>query len=158
MNKRFSSSPLPFRGSKRYYIKRFREVLTQANDIDTVVDLFGGSGLLSRVAKDMLPNCRVIYNDFDHYDQRLANVANTNALLRSIAPLVATVPDNKKIPAETKKTILELCAEAEKKHAVDYITLSGSLLFSGNWAQSYEQRSIKLFVYPVAKLNYLAFA
>lgn len=103
MNKRFSNSPLPFRGSKRYYIKRFREVLTQANDIDTVVDLFGGSGLLSRVAKDMLPNCRVIYNDFDHYDQRLANVANTNALLRSIAPLVATVPDNKKIPAETKK-------------------------------------------------------
>lgn len=103
MNKRFSSSPLPFRGSKRYYIKRFREVLTQADDIDTVVDLFGGSGLLSRVAKDMLPNCRVIYNDFDHYDQRLANVANTNALLRSIAPLVATVPDNKKIPAETKK-------------------------------------------------------
>lgn len=103
MNKRFSSSPLPFRGSKRYYIKRFREVLAQADDIDTVVDLFGGSGLLSRVAKDMLPNCRVIYNDFDHYDQRLANVANTNALLRSIAPLVATVPDNKKIPAETKK-------------------------------------------------------
>ena len=103
MNKRFSSSPLPFRGSKRYYVKRFREVLAQAHDIDTVVDLFGGSGLLSRVAKDMLPNCRVIYNDFDHYDQRLANVANTNALLRSIAPLVATVPDNKKIPAETKK-------------------------------------------------------
>ena len=103
MNKRFSSPPLPFRGSKRYYIKRFREVLAQADDIDTVVDLFGGSGLLSRVAKDMLPNCRVIYNDFDHYDQRLANVANTNALLRSIAPLFATVPDNKKIPAETKK-------------------------------------------------------
>ena len=51
MNKRFSSSPLPFRGSKRYYIKRFREVLAQADDIDTVVDLFGGSGLLSRWQK-----------------------------------------------------------------------------------------------------------
>lgn len=154
MNKRFSSSPLPFRGSKRYYIKRFREVLTQANDIDTVVDLFGGSGLLSRVAKDMLPNCRVIYNDFDHYDQRLANVANTNALLRSIAPLVATVPDNKKIPAETKKTILELCAKAEKKHAVDYITLSGSLLFSGNWAQSYEQLSKQTMYNRMVKTDY----
>ena len=55
-------------------------------------------GLLSRVAKDSLPNCRVIYNDFDHYDERLANVGNTNALLRSIAPLLADVPDNKKNP------------------------------------------------------------
>lgn len=98
MIKRFSSSPLPFRGSKRYYVRRFREVLAQTQDIDTVVDLFGGSGLLSRVAKDTLPNCRVIYNDFDHYDTRLANAANTNALLRSIAPLLANVPDNKKSP------------------------------------------------------------
>lgn len=103
MNKRFSSSPLPFRGSKRYYVKRFREVLAQAQDIDTVVDLFGGSGLLSRVAKDTLPNCRVVYNDYDHYDERLANTPNTNALLRSIAPLLESVPDNKKVPAKTKK-------------------------------------------------------
>lgn len=102
MIKRFSSSPLPFRGSKRYYVRRFREVLAQTQDIDTVVDLFGGSGLLSRVAKDTLPNCRVIYNDFDHYDTRLANAANTNALLRSIAPLLVNVPDNKKVPTETK--------------------------------------------------------
>lgn len=56
MNKRFSSSPLPFRGSKRYYVKRFREVLAQAQDVEVIIDLFGGSGLLSRVAKDMLPN------------------------------------------------------------------------------------------------------
>lgn len=139
MIKRFSGSPLPFRGSKRYYVKRFREVLAQTQDIDTVVDLFGGSGLLSRVAKDSLPNCRVIYNDFDHYDERLANVPNTNALLRSIAPLLENIPDNKKVPTETKEKILELCAEAEKKHTVDYITLSASLLFSGNWAQSYEE-------------------
>ena len=139
MIKRFSGSPLPFRGSKRYYVKRFREVLAQTQDIDTVVDLFGGSGLLSRVAKDSLPNCRVIYNDFDHYDERLANVANTNTLLRSIAPLLEDIPDNKKVPTETKGKILELCAEAEKEHTVDYITLSASLLFSGNWAQSYEE-------------------
>ena len=36
MIKRFSSSPLPFRGSKRYYVRRFREVLAQTQDIDTV--------------------------------------------------------------------------------------------------------------------------
>lgn len=154
MIKRFSSSPLPFRGSKRYYVKRFREVLAQTQDIDTVVDLFGGSGLLSRVAKNSLPNCRVIYNDFDHYDERLANVANTNALLRSIAPLLADIPDNKKVPTETKETILRLCAEAEKKHPVDYITLSGSLLFSGNWAQSYEELSKQTMYNRMVKTDY----
>ena len=154
MIKRFSSSPLPFRGSKRYYVRRFREVLAQTQDIDTVVDLFGGSGLLSRVTKDTLPNCRVIYNDFDHYDTRLANAANTNALLRSIAQLLANVPDNKKVPAETKIKILELCAEEEKRHAVDYITLSGSLLFSGNWAQSYEELSKQTMYNRMVKTDY----
>lgn len=154
MIKRFSSSPLPFRGSKRYYVRRFREVLAQTQDIDTVVDLFGGSGLLSRVVKDTLPNCRVIYNDFDHYDTRLANAANTNALLRSIAPLLVNVPDNKKVPTETKIKILELCAEEEKRHAVDYITLSGSLLFSGNWAQSYEELTKQTMYNRMAKTDY----
>ena len=154
MIKRFSSSPLPFRGSKRYYIRRFREVLAQTQDIDTVVDLFVVSGLLSRVAKDTLPNCRVIYNDFDHYDTRLANAANTNALLRSIAPLLVNVPDNKKVPTETKIKILELCAEEEKRHAVDYITLSGSLLFSGNWAQSYEELSKQTMYNRMVKTDY----
>lgn len=154
MIKRFSSSPLPFRGSKRYYVRRFREVLAQTQDIDTVVDLFGGSGLLSRVAKDTFPNCRVIYNDFDHYDTRLANAANTNALLRSIAPLLVNVPDNKKVPTETKIKILELCAEEEKIHAVDYITLSGSLLFSGNWAQSYEELSKQTMYNRMVKTDY----
>lgn len=154
MIKRFSGSPLPFRGSKRYYVKSFREVLAQTQDIDTVVDLFGGSGLLSRVAKDSLPNCRVIYNDFDHYDERLANVANTNALLRSIAPLLENMPDNKKVPTETKEKILELCAEAEKKHTVDYITLSASLLFSGNWAQSYEELSKQTMYNRMVRTDY----
>lgn len=102
MIKRFSSSPLPFRGSKRYYVRRFREVLAQTQDIDTVVDLFGGSGLLSRVAKDTLPNCRVIYNDFDHYDIRLANAANTNALLRSIAHCWQMYQTTKKSPQKRK--------------------------------------------------------
>ena len=121
MIKRFSGSPLPFRGSKRYYVKRFREVLAQTQNIDTVVDLFGGSGLLSRVAKDSLPNCRVIYNDFDHYNERLANVDNTNALLRSIVPLLADVPDNKKSPQRRKKRYLNY-AQKRKRNTQSIIS------------------------------------
>ena len=136
MPRKYSIAPLPFRGSKRYYVKRFRKMLNKSHDIDTVVDLFGGSGLLSRVAKDELPACRVIYNDFDRYIDRLANIDHTNALLRSIRSLLINVPESKKLPAEVKKEVLTLMSKAEQKGPVDYITLSASLLFSGNYATS----------------------
>ena len=76
--KKYSTPPLPFRGNKRYFVKTFREVLSDLRDIDVVVDLFGGSGLLSRAAKDVLPHARVIYNDFDGYSKRLENIERTN--------------------------------------------------------------------------------
>ncbi len=145
MKKAFKTSPLPFRGQKRYYIKRFASVLARCEDITTVVDLFGGSGLLSRVAKDQLPNARVIYNDFDHFDMRVANIDRTNALCAQIAPLVAGVADNKRIPDEIKQQCLQLMRESEQTGAVDYITLSASLLFSGNWATSYDQFAKQTF-------------
>jgi len=125
MKKVFKTSPLPFRGQKRYYIKRFSSVLEQCEDITTVVDLFGGSGLLSRVAKDKLPNARVIYNDFDHFNKRVEMIDRTNALCAEIAPLVKGVEDNKR-----------------------------SLLFSGNWATSYEQFAKQTFYNRAVNTHY----
>lgn len=137
--KKYTGSPLPFRGSKRYYVKRFREVLQQVSDVDTVVDLFGGSGLLARVAKDTLPHCHVIYNDFDYYIDRIAKIGETNALLHEIEPLLTNIQRDKKVPPEVKRKALSLMLKYHQRGEVDYITLSASLLFSGNWAQSYEQ-------------------
>ncbi|MCM1310900.1 MAG: DNA adenine methylase [Bacteroides sp.] len=154
MKKAFKTSPLPFRGQKRYYIKRFASVLARCEDITTVVDLFGGSGLLSRVAKDQLPNARVIYNDFDRFDKRVANIDRTNALCAQIAPLVAGVADNKRIPDEIKQQCLQLMRESEKTGAVDYITLSASLLFSGNWATSYDQFAKQTFYNRAVNSHY----
>lgn len=145
MKKTFKTSPLPFRGQKRYYLKRFASVLERCKDITTVVDLFGGSGLLSRVAKDMLPNARVVYNDYDHFNRRVEMIDRTNALCAKIAPLVKGVDDNKRIPDDIKQQCLKLMREAEQTGAVDYITLSASLLFSGNWATSYEQFAKQTF-------------
>ena len=131
MKKVFKTSPLPFRGQKRYYIKRFSSVLEQCKDITTVVDLFGGSGLLSRVAKDKLPNARVIYNDFDHFNKRVEIIDRTNSLCAEIAPLVKGVEDNKRIPDDIKQQCLKLMRKYEQTGAVDYITLSASLLIYG---------------------------
>ena len=154
MKKAFKTSPLPFRGQKRYYIKRFASVLERCEDVTTVVDLFGGSGLLSRVEKDKLPNARVIYNDFDHFDQRVEMIDRTNALCSEIAPLVKGVEDNKRIPDDLKQECLKVMRKYEETGKVDYITLSASLLFSGNWATSYEQFAKQTFYNRTVNTHY----
>lgn len=57
------SAPLPFVGQKRMFAREFTKVLQQFPDDTIFVDLFGGSGLLSHIAKRKKPNARVIYND-----------------------------------------------------------------------------------------------
>lgn len=38
----YNAAPLPFMGQKRRFAKEFIKVLHTANDVNTVVDLFGG--------------------------------------------------------------------------------------------------------------------
>lgn len=52
MCRNFKCAPLPFMGQKRFFVRDFSEVLGKLKkEVDTVVDLFGGSGLLSHTAK-----------------------------------------------------------------------------------------------------------
>lgn len=58
------------------FLKHFERLLEHIpNDGEgwTIVDAFGGSGLLSHVAKRLKPKATVIYNDFDGYAERLAH-------------------------------------------------------------------------------------
>ena len=59
------SAPLPFVGQKRMFAKEFIKVLEQFPEDTVFVDLFGGSGLLSHIAKRSKPDATVVYNDFD---------------------------------------------------------------------------------------------
>ena len=63
MTKMNLSAPLPFVGQKRMFAKEFIKVLDQFPDDTVFVDLFGGSGLLSHIAKRMKPAATVVYND-----------------------------------------------------------------------------------------------
>ena len=139
--KTYSTPPLPFRGNKRYFVKKFREVLSDLHDIEVVVDLFGGSGLLSRAAKDVLPHARVIYNDFDGYTQRLENIERTNEILDLIRPFVEGVETLKRVPDEKRKKILDVLSEQEKNGFIDYITIASGILWSGQFATNIEQLS-----------------
>lgn len=141
MCRNYKCAPLPFMGQKRYFIRDFSEVLKQvAGQIDTVVDLFGGSGLLSYTAKKVLPGCRVIYNDFDHYDRRLAAVEDTNAILTTIKQRLSGVQANQRLTQKQRADVLRIVEEAQNRLGwVDIMTIGRSVLFSGKWVTSLEE-------------------
>lgn len=154
MIKVYSSAPLPFQGQKRRFIKDFKEVLKKFDNITTVVDLFGGSGLLSHVTKRERPDVRVVYNDYDYFCNRLANVATTNEILSRIRSVLQGVEREKKVPAEQRAQILAIISEYSEKGYVDYITLGSSLLFSGKWAKTFQDLSKETMYNVVRKADF----
>lgn len=75
-------------GQKRRFVGEFKKALGQFSEATVFVDLFGGSGLLSHIAKQERPDAQVIYNDFDDFHLRLQNIPRTNALLADIRNFV----------------------------------------------------------------------
>lgn len=136
--KTYSRAPLPFLGSKNHFVKQYRELLKHATGIDTVVDLFGGSGILSRIAKDVLPNARVVYNDFDNYCARLEMIPTTNAIIERLRSVVDGVKRHEKLPPRIKEECLRVIGEYSAER-VDYITISARLLFGTHYALSFEE-------------------
>lgn len=141
MCRNYKCAPLPFMGQKRYFLRDFTEVLeTVEGEIDTVVDLFGGSGLLSHTAKRVLPGCRVIYNDFDRYVDRLAAVEQTNEILRVIKDRLTGLEPNQRLTDSQRADVLAIVADYEKRLGyVDILTIGRSVLFSGKWVTSLDE-------------------
>ena len=103
------------------------------------MDLFGGSGLLSHIAKCQKPDATVVYNDFDGYRDRLAHIPQTNTLLAELRSIVRDYPRKIAIMGAMRERVLSCIREYERTHGyVDYITLSGSLMFSMKYATCYE--------------------
>lgn len=137
MRKQYLSAPLPFQGQKRMFVKEYIKVLQQFPDGTTFVDLFGGSGLLSHIAKCQKPNSTVVYNDYDGYHKRLETIPVTNALLKELRGMV-DVPRHKPIQGKLRERVLSCIRRYERNHAyIDYITLSSSLMFSMKYATKY---------------------
>jgi site-specific DNA-adenine methylase len=154
MQKQYSQAPLPFMGQKRMFATEFRHILKQFGDITVFVDLFGGSGLLSHIAKCEKPNAKVVYNDYDNYRKRLANIPRTNALLADIRRIVEDCPRKKMLPETAKNAILKRIKQEEKTGFVDYITLSSSLLFSMKYAMTYKDLCEQTFYNTIRQTDY----
>ena len=124
-------APLPFVGQKRNFIKALTPIIERQPDNTIFVDLFGGSGLLSNLVKELKPNARVIYNDFDNYTERLEHIEETEELRLMIGEKLKDVPKRSKVSEELKAEICDLVEDFEKqKGFVDLETLGRWVLFS----------------------------
>lgn len=137
----FKQAPLPFIGQKRNFIKAFCEVLNDniqgLGEDWTIIDAFGGSGLLSHQAKRLKPHARVIYNDFDNYAQRLKHIDDTNRLRRQLADVLKGIPIKHKIDPKTHFLVIETIKNFDG--FIDIDCVGAWLLFSGNQAESLNQ-------------------
>lgn len=139
--KKFVNAPLPFQGQKRRFVKQLEEMAERQKKGAVFVDLFGGSGLVSHVIKRARPDCRVVWNDYDHYSERLANIGRTNEMLRALRPIVADVPRKLRIDEPVRSRVI---AEVKRWHDtgyVDWFSLSSNLLFTMNYVHGFEEFS-----------------
>ncbi|MFC6277030.1 DNA adenine methylase [Psittacicella hinzii] len=72
-------APIVFQGQKRFFIKEtldfLRKVISNDGEGYTIIDLFGGSGLLAHNAKRAFPQARVIFNDYDNVTDRIKKLS-----------------------------------------------------------------------------------
>lgn len=154
----YNKPPLAFMGNKKNMLKHIKQVLQDMqrdgyiNDETIFLDVFGGSGLISHNIKQWYPKNRVIWNDYDNYQERLDNISDTEILRAKIYEVFGINDSKEKATQAQKQEILDFIQDFESKgHYVDYINLSAYLLFSGNYVDSLESLSKRSFYNDVAK-------
>ncbi|PXZ39484.1 hypothetical protein DM482_03995 [Avibacterium paragallinarum] len=157
----YKQAPLPFVGQKRMFLNAFKQVLNDNIPNDgtgwTIIDAFGGSGLLSHVAKRIKPKARVIYNDFDGYTDRLKHINDTNRLRAELLQVVGDIiPKNRRLDNNKKQEIINKIDSFNGFK--DLNTIASWLQFGGQQVGSFEElfsktfwRGIKLTDYPSAE-------
>lgn len=155
MSRLHLSAPLPFVGQKRMFAREFIRALDCFPDATTFIDLFGGSGLLSHIAKHCRPGATVIYNDFDNYRRRLDNIPRTNRLIADLRKTVGdSVPRHKPITGQLRERIFDRILEEERSGFVDFITLSSSLMFSMKYKLSVPEMRRETLYNNIRKTDY----
>lgn len=155
MRKEYKSAPLPFMGQKRMFATEFKKVIEHYPDGTTFVDLFGGSGLLSHIAKCTKPNSKVIYNDFDNYRERLGHIQHTNELLTELRAILKDTPRAAMVKGKTRQAVIDCVERHLNTHKyVDFITLSASLMFSMKYCLSLDDLRKEGIYNKVRKNNY----
>lgn len=154
----YNRPPLVFMGNKKNMLNNIKQVLQDMqgdgciNDETIFLDVFGGSGLISHNIKQWYPKNRVIWNDYDNYQERLDNINDTELIRKKIYEVFGINDTKEKATQQERQEILDFIQDFEAKgHYVDYVTLSVYLLFCGNYADSLESLSKHGFYNRVPK-------
>lgn len=155
MKKTYLSAPLPFVGQKRMFAREFTKVLEQYPEETIFVDLFGGSGLLAHIAKRQKPSATVVYNDYDNFRYRLANIPHTNALLADLRRIVGDLPKHSCIKGDMRERIFERLEQEEREVGyIDFITISSALMFSMKYKLSIPEMRKEALYNNIRKADY----
>lgn len=107
---------------------------------------------MSHAVKSVYPNARVVWNDFDDYAHRLANIGKTNQILADIREILKDYPDRERIDNRHRERILERLRQ--EQGFVDWITISSSLLFSAKYITDFEGLSKQTLYNNIKQSNY----
>nr|DAQ41185.1 MAG TPA: DNA adenine methylase [Caudoviricetes sp.] len=134
MSKRlYKKEPLPFIGQKKNFQKHFIEVLEKNIEGDgegwTIIDVFGGSGLLAHTAKRIKPKAKVIYNDFDGYAERLKGIADTNRLREMLFEVVTTRKKDTRLSEDERAKVIDIVKNFDGYK--DIVCINNWFLFAG---------------------------
>ena len=141
-------------GNKRNMLKHIKAVLETMRedgqiDSETIfIDCFGGSGLISHNIKQWYPSNRVIWNDYDNYQERLNHLDTTEQLRQEMVKIINSTPPtlSRQSSPHAKEKILTLLQDKAQSGAfIDCITISTYLLFSGNYATKYQELAKRNF-------------
>lgn len=155
---RYNKPPLSFMGNKKNMLIHIKQVLQDMqgdgyiNDETIFLDVFGGCGLISHNIKQWYPKNRVIWNDYDNYQERLDGISDTELIRVKMYEVFNIDNTKEKATQAQKQEILDFIQGFESKgHYIDYISISTYILFCGTYADSLESLSKNGFYNRVAK-------
>lgn len=159
-NIKYNAPPLPFKGNKRGWIKKIREIIETYPDDYTFLDLFGGSGLIAHNIKQIKPNSRVIFNDYEDYvGNRILKIKQTNQVLNEVKNYLHSnkIVKNQKLNSEQKKEVVNILDFYNKKfRGLDVYTFSSCLNFAGQQNPAYDKLLKTTFFNKMIKRDYSA--
>ncbi|MFD0966870.1 DNA adenine methylase [Seminibacterium arietis] len=153
----FKQAPLPFVGQKRQFLTHVSQIINDNIPNDgkgwTIIDVFGGSGLLAHTAKHLKPQARAIYNDFDGYTERLNHIDDTNRLRQQLYAIIGeNTPRNKRLDADKTAQIIQTIQQVDGY--IDINCVASWLLFSGQQVRSLDELFNKIFWNGIRQTDY----
>ena len=140
--------PLPFQGNKKLWFKKLTDLFDKIDDEGkqlVFVDMFGGSGIISHWLLNYFPDAIVVYNDFDHYLDRMKNTDTTNQILEEIRNAFCDMKQHTRLMEREKEQIIKILNKYNDKD-IDFETLKINILYT----RSFKKITSKIDFYKEA--------